>query len=49
MNANYGVPLRAMFPNAQIIIDRFHIIQLAMKAVQSPHVSHYNEQLIINV
>lgn len=39
MNANYGVPLRAMFPNAQIIIDRFHIIQLAMKAVQSTRIT----------
>ena len=38
MSANYGVPLRAMFPNAQIIIDRFHIIQLAMKAVQSTRI-----------
>lgn len=31
MIANYSATLRRMFPNAQIIIDRFHIIQLAMK------------------
>ncbi|XZO08071.1 transposase [Weissella paramesenteroides] len=39
MNTNYAVSLRAMFPNAQIIIDRFHIIQLAMKAVQSTRIT----------
>lgn len=39
MNANYGTPLRAMFPNAQIVVDRFHIIQLAMKAVQSTRIT----------
>ena len=39
MNANYSTPLRQMFPNAQIIIDRFHIIQLAMKAVQSTRIT----------
>lgn len=39
MNANYSAPLRVMFPNAQIIIDRFHIIQLAMKAVQSTRIT----------
>ena len=39
MSANYGVPLRAMFPNVQIIIGRFHIIQLAMKAVQSTRIT----------
>lgn len=39
MNANYGVILRAMFPNTQIIIDRFHIIRLAMKAVQSTRIT----------
>jgi len=39
MNANYGTPLRVRFPNAQIIIDRFHIIQLAMKAVQSTRIT----------
>jgi len=38
MNANYETPLRLMFPNAEIIIDRFHIIQLAMKAVQSTRI-----------
>ena len=39
MNANYESPLRLMFPNAEIIIDRFHIIQLAMKAVQSTRIN----------
>ena len=39
MNANYETPLRLMFPNAEIIIDRFHIIQLAMKAVQSTRIN----------
>ncbi|QEA57589.1 transposase [Weissella hellenica] len=29
----------AMFPNVPIIIDRFHIIQLAMKAVQTTHIT----------
>lgn len=45
MNANYSAPLRQMFPNAQIIIDRFHIIQLAMKAVQT---TRLNLQRAIN-
>lgn len=27
MNANYGALLKTVFPNAQIIIDRFHTIQ----------------------
>ena len=39
MNDNYSTPLRQMFPNAKIIIDRFHIIQLAMKAVQSTRIT----------
>lgn len=39
MNANYQTPLRIMFPNAQLIIDRFHIIQLALKAVQSTRIN----------
>jgi transposase len=35
MNASYPAVLKRLFPNAEIVIDRFHIVQLAMKAVQS--------------
>lgn len=28
-----------MFPNTQIIIDRFHIIQLAMKDIQTTQIA----------
>ena len=44
MIANYSATLRQMFPNAQIIIDRFHIIQLAMKAA---HITCLNLQRMI--
>lgn len=42
MNANYQVPLRQMFPNAKIMMDRFHVVQLAMKAVQTERIKAQN-------
>jgi transposase len=40
MNANYMPIIREMFPNAIVIVDRFHTVQLAMKAVQSVRVGY---------
>ncbi|WP_165964767.1 transposase [Periweissella cryptocerci] len=42
MNANYQTVVRRMFPNAQVVIDRFHTVQLAMKAVQSVRTGYQN-------
>ncbi|QBO35199.1 ISL3 family transposase [Periweissella cryptocerci] len=42
MNANYQNCCPAMFPNAQVVIDRFHTVQLAMKAVQSVRTGYQN-------
>lgn len=39
MNANYQTVLRKFFPEAELVIDRFHIIQLAMRAVQSTRIN----------
>lgn len=35
MNANYQTIIREMMPDAKVVIDRFHTVQLAMKAIQS--------------
>ncbi|WP_162255797.1 transposase, partial [Liquorilactobacillus vini] len=32
LNANYQIFIKRLFPNAQIVIDRFHIIQLVNRA-----------------
>jgi transposase len=42
MNANYQTIIREIFPNARVVIDRFHTVQLAMKAVQSIRVGYQN-------
>ena len=42
MNANYQAPLHQLFPNAKIMIDRFNIVQLDMKAVQSERIKAQN-------
>lgn len=33
LNANYGQFVRGLFPNAKIIIDRFHIVQRVAQAL----------------
>ncbi|WP_125591325.1 ISL3 family transposase [Companilactobacillus jidongensis] len=33
LNANYQMVVRRIFPNAQIIVDRFHIVQLCSRAL----------------
>lgn len=43
MNAGYQAPIRELFPNAIIVVDRFHIVQLAMKAVQSERIKIQRE------
>jgi transposase len=40
MNASYQTVIRIMFPNARVVIDRFHTVQLAMKAVQSVRIGY---------
>lgn len=35
MNANYQTVIHKLFPKAKVIIDRFHTVQLAMKAIQT--------------
>ena len=42
MNANYQTPLRTFFPNAEIIIDHFHIVKLAKEAVRTARISAQN-------
>jgi transposase len=35
MNASYASIVPALFPNARIVIDRFHIVQLMTKAINT--------------
>ena len=39
MNAAYQLFIRAVFPNAQIIIDRFHIVQLLGRALDQARIA----------
>lgn len=38
LNANYGQFVRGLFPNAKIIINRFHIIQRVAQGLTGQHV-----------
>ncbi|MBU5319608.1 ISL3 family transposase [Lactobacillus johnsonii] len=39
LNANYQMVVHRIFPNAQIIVDRFHIVQLCSRALDQVRIS----------
>lgn len=39
LNANYQLVVHRIFPNAQIIVDRFHIVQLCSRALDQVRIS----------
>lgn len=42
MNSGYKCLIRELFPNAKIIIDRFHIVQLVNRAFNKYRISYMN-------
>lgn len=40
LNSYYVDFINNLFPNAKIIIDRFHIVQMLNRAVNSMHTDH---------
>lgn len=43
LNANYQLIVRKIFPNAQIIVDRFHIVQLCSRALDQVRIQTLKE------
>lgn len=43
LNANYQSVIRRVFPNAKIVVDRFHIIQLVGRALDKARLSVLNQ------
>lgn len=44
MNASYPYAIKEIFPNAEIIIDRFHIIQQLTRALNNKRIQVMKEQ-----
>jgi transposase len=44
LNANYQLFIRQLFPNAEIIIDRFHVVQLINRAFDQLRVKILKQQ-----
>ena len=42
MNSGYKCLIRELFPNAKIIVDRFHIVQLVNRAFNKYRISYMN-------
>ncbi|RHH69600.1 hypothetical protein DW196_06770 [Vagococcus sp. AM17-17] len=43
MNANYGQLLKTVFPNAEIVTDRFHIIQHINRSFNTLRIKEMNQ------
>lgn len=44
MNTSYPYAIKEIFPNAEIIIDRFHIIQQLTRALNNKRIQVMKEQ-----
>ena len=44
MNASYPYAIKEIFPNAEIIIDRFHIVQQLNRALNNKRIQVMKEQ-----
>lgn len=44
MNASYPYAIKEIFPNSEIIIDRFHIVQQLNRALNNKRIQVMNEQ-----
>lgn len=42
LNANYQLVVHRIFPNAQIIVDRFHIVQLCSRSLDQVRINSRN-------